>query len=164
MKKDIKNIVLETLSQISDPEIPVVNIIEMGMIRDVKIEEDEIKVLLTPTYSGCPAMRQIEDDILYTLGKKGFSDVTIETVLSPAWTTDWLSKETKEKLKNYGIAPPVKNSSDDIFNIISTTQTVNCPFCDSSKTELKSFFGSTACKSLYYCNNCQQPFEHFKCH
>ncbi|MCX7736889.1 MAG: phenylacetate-CoA oxygenase subunit PaaJ [Candidatus Kapabacteria bacterium] len=164
MKEDIKKIVLDTLSQISDPEIPVVNIIEMGMIRDIKIEEGEIKVLLTPTYSGCPAMRQIEDDILFSLGKKGFSDVTIETVLSPAWTTDWLSEGTKEKLKKYGIAPPVKNSSDNIFNIISTTQTVNCPFCDSSNTDLKSFFGSTACKSLYYCNNCQQPFEHFKCH
>lgn len=164
MNQDIKKIILETLSQISDPEIPVVNIIEMGMIRDVEISEQEIKVILTPTYSGCPAMRQIEDDILFVLGKKGFSDVSVETVLSPAWTTDWLNEETKMKLKNYGIAPPSKNSSGGLFNIVTSAETVSCPFCDSGNTQLRSFFGSTACKSLYYCNNCQQPFEHFKCH
>ncbi len=164
MNSNIKQIVIDTLSQISDPEIPVVNIIEMGMIRDVLLEDGSIQVILTPTYSGCPAMRQIEDDIVLALEKKGFNDVAVKTVLSPAWTTDWLSEETKVKLKNYGIAPPLKSNPDDIFNIISMNQQINCPFCNSEKTELKSFFGSTACKSLYYCNNCRQPFEHFKCH
>jgi ring-1,2-phenylacetyl-CoA epoxidase subunit PaaD len=164
INQDLKETILDRLSQISDPEIPVVNIIEMGMIRDVVINEDEIKVILTPTYSGCPAMRQIEDDIYTVLVKNGFSEVKVETVLSPAWTTDWMSEGTKEKLKNYGIAPPVKSNSENIFNIISTNPLVNCPFCGSDKTEMKSYFGSTACKSLYYCQTCQQPFEHFKCH
>lgn len=164
MNSEIKKNILDSLSEISDPEIPVVNIIEMGMIRGVEIEGDEIKVLLTPTYNGCPAMKQIEDDIYRILAKKGLSDVKVETVFSPVWTTDWLSDETKQKLKNYGIAPPVKGSSEDLFSVMFSKSAVNCPFCDSENTDLKSYFGSTACKSLYYCQNCQQPFEHFKCH
>jgi ring-1,2-phenylacetyl-CoA epoxidase subunit PaaD len=150
-----KNEILKLLHNVFDPEIPVLNIVEMGIVRDVIFEDDELLIKITPTYMGCPAMNTIENDILDILYSKGIKNVKVKTVYSPAWTTDWMSEETKNKLKEYGIAPP--REATDILDKIE------CPFCSSSETLLTSEFGSTACKSLHYCNQCQQPFEHFKC-
>ncbi len=155
-----KEEIFQFLTEVNDPEIPVLNIVEMGIVREVEFQGDSVRVVITPTYSGCPAMKVIEEEIVSALQKKGFENVTTRTVFSPPWTTDWLSEETKRKLKEYGIAPPGKASADDSSRI---TKNIHCPFCDSDNTELRSEFGSTACKSLHYCNNCQQPFEHFKC-
>ncbi len=160
----IESDIMKLLSGISDPEIPVVSIIEMGMVRGVEIRNDLVIVTITPTYSGCPAMHQIESDIQQSLLENGFENSVVQTKLSPPWTTDLMSDNTKFKLKQYGIAPPVGNSKDirmDLFPIMSK---ILCPFCDSEKTELKSEFGSTACKSYYFCNSCNQNFEYFKCH
>ncbi len=161
--KEQGQVILNYLAEINDPEIPVINIVELGIVKSIENRGDEVTVEITPTYSGCPAMRQIESDIISKLNSKGFSKVTVSTVYSPVWTTDFMSDETKSKLKNYGIAPPGKSedSNDDLFSI--NLQTIICPFCNSDKTEIRSPFGSTACKSVYYCDNCHQPFEHFKC-
>ncbi len=156
-----KEDVLRILSVIPDPEIPVVNISEMGMLRDVLISDQGYEIIITPTYSGCPAMGLIEHDIRMTLEASGVFPVTVKLVQDPAWTTDWMSDEAKDKLTKYGIAPPLHSScSNDVFgqNVIA------CPRCKSTSTILLSRFGSTACKSLYKCNNCKEPFEYFKCH
>ena len=134
---------------IPDPEIPVISVVELGVVRDINIEDDKISVVVTPTYSGCPAMQQMQDDIEKKLISNGFTNFEIITKLSPAWTTDWMSKETKEKLKKYGIAPPEK--------------IIECPQCNSKNIEIISEFGSTACKALYKCNDCLEPFDYFKC-
>jgi ring-1,2-phenylacetyl-CoA epoxidase subunit PaaD len=152
---------MNMLSVIPDPEIPVVSIQEMGMLRDVICGEDGYEVILTPTYTGCPAMGIIEQDIKMTLHHNGVSPVTVKLVYDPAWTTDWMTDVAKDKLKKYGIAPPLHSSCAlDTFahNIIE------CPQCLSGDTVMISRFGSTACKSLYQCNNCKEPFEYFKCH
>ena len=154
MIKD-KNEIMNLLEDVLDPEIPVLNIVEMGIVRDVIFDENELLIKITPTYMGCPAMNTIENDILDILYSKGIEDVKVKTVYSPAWTTDWMSEETKNKLKKYGIAPP-KEATELLDKI-------ECPFCSSGETLLTSEFGSTACKSLHYCNQCHQPFEHFKC-
>jgi len=159
-----KEKILEFLTVVKDPEVPVLNIVEMGIVRDAKINDKSLSIDITPTYSGCPAMNLIEDQIITALNKKGFDNITINTVLSPAWTTDWMSEKTKHKLKAYGIAPPERSSEIELDPLKVADKVVECPYCDSTKTELKSEFGSTACKSLYYCNHCRQPFEHFKCH
>ena len=157
--------ILELLEEIKDPEIPVVSIIEMGMVRGVRINGENINIQITPTYNGCPAMRQIEDDIISRLKIFGYENVSVENVLSPAWTTDWMSESTKLKLKTYGIAPPTKSNFNIEFPLkLFTSEKIDCPFCDSSNTKLTSEFGSTACKSLYFCDDCCQPFEYFKCH
>lgn len=149
------------LNEIPDPEIPVISVVELGVVRQVKIDSAEkVTVEITPTYSGCPALKAMEQEIYHKLREKGIKEVVVKTVLSPAWTTDWLSEETKMKLKNYGIAPPPKSTEIDAFEI---NQSVPCPFCGSNQTRLQSHFGSTACKALYYCDGCMQPFEHFKC-
>lgn len=155
--------IFEFLEEITDPEIPVVNIVELGIVRDVRYQSDSLQVDITPTYSGCPAMKVIESAIFSTLQEKGFENVVIKTVFSPPWTTDWLTEEAKQKLKEYGIAPPEKTGESTWIPFSNKNKKVSCPFCDSPQTELTSEFGSTACKSLYYCNNCEQPFEHFKC-
>lgn len=159
-----KEKILELLTAVKDPEVPVLDIVEMGIVRDVKVSDKSLKIDITPTYSGCPAMNMIEEQIVAALHKKGFDNITINTVMSPAWTTDWMNEKTKQKLKEYGIAPPERSSEIEFDPLKIVDKVVECPFCDSKKTELKSEFGSTACKSLYYCNNCRQPFEHFKCH
>ena len=158
-----KEQIIEYLEEITDPEIPVVNIVELGIVRDAHTKSDSVQVDITPTYSGCPAMRVIENAILSILKEKGFENVSVKTIFSPPWTTDWLTEEAKQKLKDYGIAPPEKGEKLNWMPFSNVNKKVNCPFCDSNQTELTSQFGSTACKSLYYCNNCQQPFEHFKC-
>jgi ring-1,2-phenylacetyl-CoA epoxidase subunit PaaD len=151
----------EWLNEIPDPEIPVINVVELGVVRNIVIHnDDQVTVEITPTYSGCPALKAMEQDIYKKLHEKGISKPIVKTILSPAWTTDWLSEETKLKLKNYGIAPPPKSNEKGAHDI---QQSVPCPFCGSSQTRLQSQFGSTACKALYYCDGCMQPFEHFKC-
>lgn len=156
-----KENIVEYLKEVLDPEVPVLNIVELGIVRDV-ILEDKITVVITPTYSGCPAMKVIEDDIRSKFKEKGIPEISIKTILSPAWTTDWIDEEAKIKLREYGIAPP-EGSADKSFLFESGPKTVHCPHCNSADTQLKSQFGSTACKSLYFCNQCSEPFDYFKC-
>lgn len=153
-----KDEITKLLAGISDPEIPVLSIIDLGIIRDVKFEGDLLVVDLTPTYSACPAIETIKQDITSAFIESGIKNFELHIVHSPAWTTEWMSDDAIRKLKEYGIAPPSKFNNE----IISEDEAVTCPFCNSENTILKSFFGSTACKSMYYCNNCSQPFEHFK--
>ncbi len=147
-----KEQVKEWLSEVTDPEIPVLNIVEMGIVREIHLREDEIRVDITPTYSGCPAMEAIEKAIGDRLRGRGIKQVEVRRVHATPWTTDWLTAEAREKLRSYGIAPPTPGDSEQ----------TQCPFCGSSETELRSFFGSTACKSLHFCRSCRQPFEEFK--
>ena len=152
------------LSEIPDPEIPVITITELGVIRNIELFSDEkVVITITPTYTGCPAMKLFEDEILKTLHEKDINAVEIKMVYSPAWTTDWLSEEAKNKLKKYGIAPPVSGTQDKGVLFESGPKNLECPKCGSKNTTLKSQFGSTACKSLYQCNDCLEPFEYFKC-
>ncbi|MCH2450926.1 MAG: phenylacetate-CoA oxygenase subunit PaaJ [Gracilimonas sp.] len=153
------------LREVTDPEIPVLNIVEMGIARKVEIGEDgKVLVKITPTYSGCPAMNAIEKLVNEKLEERGVEEFTVKLDFAETWTTDWMTEEAKGKLKDYGIAPPEKSKEDDDFlKNLSSTKVVPCPFCDSFETELVSQFGSTACKSQYFCNACDQPFEHFKC-
>ncbi len=149
------------MEDIYDPEIPVLSIIDLGIIRNVKITDDCIKILITPTYSGCPAMDVISMNIRMVLLQNGFTKIKITQQLSPAWTTDWMTQNGKEKLKAYGIAPPVGKSFDKKY---LEELKVECPLCHSKNTSLISQFGSTACKALYKCNDCLEPFDYFKCH
>lgn len=160
-----KDTVWSWLKEVIDPEIPVLNVVEMGIVRDVEINGHHVTVVITPTYSGCPAMNAIELEIHKILGEKGLKDVNVRTDFKESWTTDWMTDYAKKKLKDYGIAPPEKSDSSDDFltSLRGSQKVVPCPYCDSFETELQSEFGSTACKSQYYCNNCNQPFEHFKC-
>jgi ring-1,2-phenylacetyl-CoA epoxidase subunit PaaD len=151
------------LEEVTDPEIPVLSIQDLGIVRDVHIgEDDTIEVIITPTYSGCPAMNMIEVNIIATLQNAGFDKIKVTTVLSPAWTTDWLTEAGKEKLKAYGIAPPVGSVSKRA--LFGEEPEIECPICNSKNTEMLSQFGSTACKSLYRCKDCLEPFDYFKCH
>ena len=159
-----KDTIIKLLDQIKDPEIPILSIAEMGMLRDVSIEDDgKVKVFMTPTYSGCPATDLINVDIITLLQENGYDNVKIIEVLSPPWTTDWLSDEAKSKMIATGIAPPLERSSDKGF-LLGESPKVNCPYCKSTDTKLLSLYGTTACKSLYTCSDCLQPFDHFKCH
>jgi ring-1,2-phenylacetyl-CoA epoxidase subunit PaaD len=155
---------LDLLRGIPDPEVPALNIVELGIVRRVEIRADGgVTVEVTPTYSGCPAMRVIEEDIVAALGASGYKRVELRTVYSPAWTTDWLSDEAKAKLKAYGIAPPGRVDTDQpLVPLTSTARRAACPYCGSSNTERRSEFGSTACKAIHYCHHCHQPFEEFK--
>lgn len=157
-----KEKILEALKEVYDPEIPVLNIVEMGIVRDISFEGKKLVVKITPTYSGCPAMKTIEEEILNILRDDEFDEVTVEKIYAPPWTTDWLTGEAKHKLKLHGIAPPEKNSGIDSSRDYAV-KPVLCPFCSSRNTSITSYFGSTACKSLHYCFDCTQPFEHFKC-
>jgi ring-1,2-phenylacetyl-CoA epoxidase subunit PaaD len=149
------------LSSVNDPEIPVISIVDLGIVRDVKFHEEMVEVIITPTYSGCPAMDFIGANIKQALTENGFKNIKITHRLSPAWTTDWMPDEGKQKLKAFGIAPPVGKSFDKDY---LETQEVECPHCHSLNTQLISKFGSTSCKALYQCNNCCEPFDYFKCH
>ena len=156
-EKKIWNI-LET---VCDPEVPVLTITDLGIVRDVKINGDAIEVIITPTYTGCPAMDMIAMNIRLALIENGYSKIKITSVLAPAWTTDWMTEDGKRKLKEYGIAPPQNESGR--FNRPESFH-VQCPQCNSTNTKLISEFGSTACKALYQCNDCKEPFDYFKCH
>jgi ring-1,2-phenylacetyl-CoA epoxidase subunit PaaD len=158
----------EILQEVKDPEVPVLSIIDLGIVRNVKVNDlsenkKSIDIVITPTYSGCPAMDVISMDTRLKLIEKGYRDVKITQQLSPAWTTDWMSEAGKEKLKVYGIAPPNPKQqfcSEDMFR----QELVACPRCDSTHTELISQFGSTACKAMYRCLDCREAFDYFKCH
>jgi len=153
----------ELMHQIPDPEIPVIDIVELGVIRKVKLNnKSSVEITITPTYSGCPAMKQMEDDIRKQLNEAGFSEIKINTVYNPPWTTDWITQEAKVKLNNYGIAPP-EHSSIDKGVLLGRERIVKCPRCSSTSTQLVSQFGSTACKALYKCSDCLEPFDYFKC-
>jgi len=158
---EIRKEIFNLLSQIPDPEIPVLNIVEMGIVRDAYIVNGKLKVNITPTYSGCPAMKPIEDDIVKLLEESGYQATEVNLVYYPPWTTDWLTHEAKQKLEECGIAPP--QNTDESHDLNYQFTGILCPFCNSADTRLTSVFGSTSCKSLHYCNACQQPFEHFKC-
>ncbi len=147
------------LDQVADPEIPVLTIADLGIVRTVEINENKCIVTITPTYSGCPAMHQIEEEILKALSPTILTEV--KSTLSPAWTTDWMSEKGKEKLREYGIAPPENEVDKSV--LFAKPTVVPCPKCNSKNTRMVSQFGSTACKAHYQCNQCLEPFDYFKC-
>lgn len=153
----------EILSFVTDPEIPVLTIDEMGILKDVSVDNGSVTVTITPTYSGCPAIDQITEDVNTVLADNGYPESEVVLVLSPAWTTDWMSDESKEKLRAYGIAPPCRTT--DLSQTSEEQRllfTAACPQCRSLDTQLISEFGSTACKALWKCNQCKEPFDYFK--
>jgi ring-1,2-phenylacetyl-CoA epoxidase subunit PaaD len=150
------------LRRVPDPEIPVLNVVEMGIIRSVHVNGTAAEIGITPTYSGCPAMDVIGDEVKRSLLQNGYNTVTIKQVLSPAWTTDWLTDDAREKLRLYGIAPP-EHSTAEKAALQGAGKNVNCPRCRSSHTHMISNFGSTACKALWQCDDCKEPFDYFKC-
>ena len=155
--------VREILDRVVDPEIPVITIADLGILRDVRVEDDRVTVVITPTYSGCPAMDMITNEIRTILAGHGIDQVAIETRIRPAWTTDWLSEAGRRKLREYGIAPPAEPCSDKRMLRAGTAPVIACPLCGSEETERVSEFGSTACKALYRCRDCLEPFDYFKC-
>jgi ring-1,2-phenylacetyl-CoA epoxidase subunit PaaD len=149
------------LDNVKDPEVPAVSVIELGIIRALSWDGNHLSVDVTPTYSGCPATELIEELIVEALRAFGIRDSHINRVLTPAWSTDWITDEGREKLRAYGIAPPQGNASK--MSLLGTVEVITCPFCDSKHTERISEFGSTACKALYRCRDCLEPFDYFKC-
>jgi ring-1,2-phenylacetyl-CoA epoxidase subunit PaaD len=157
--------VLAILDGVMDPEVPVLSVRELGIVREVEIAADgAVTVVVTPTYSGCPAIGVIEQDILSALGRAGVERVSIRTTYAPAWTTDWIAPAARAKLKAYGIAPPARAESGmgELVQLLRRRATAQCPYCDSYETEIRSEFGSTACKAVAWCRACRQPFEEFK--
>ena len=158
---DLRQRAWNAAASVVDPEIPVLTIADLGVLRDVIVDGDDVEVAITPTYSGCPAMNMIALEIEIALERAGFRRPKVRTVLSPAWTTDWMSEDGRRKLRAYGIAPPQAASSR---RALFGEQAVACPQCSSDKTELLSEFGSTSCKALWRCKSCREPFDYFKCH
>jgi ring-1,2-phenylacetyl-CoA epoxidase subunit PaaD len=151
----------QAAASVLDPEVPVLTIDDLGILREVSIDDEgRVEVAITPTYSGCPAMDAIRADVEAALHSGGFRDVSVRMVLSPAWTTDWMSDDGRRKLREFGIAPPQARGSGPIVVALS----VRCPQCASADARELSRFGSTACKSLWACNACREPFDHFKRH
>ncbi|TKW74505.1 MAG: phenylacetate-CoA oxygenase subunit PaaJ [Bradyrhizobium icense] len=148
-------------AEVVDPEIPVLTIADLGVLREVAVHDGRVEVAITPTYSGCPAMNMIALEIELALERSGIAKPVIRTVLSPAWTTDWMSEDGRRKLREYGIAPPLAGSGR---RALFGEQQVECPQCGSADTELLSEFGSTSCKALWRCKRCREPFDYFKCH
>lgn len=154
---------MDILSGVPDPEVPVLSVVDLGIIREVKQDESgAVEVVITPTYSGCPAMDAIATNIRMELLANGYKQPKITTVLSPAWTTDWMSEEGKRKLRAYGIAPPLPKQQ--LCSAGMAGESIPCPHCGSFHTRKLSEFGSTACKALYQCEDCREPFDYFKCH
>ena len=151
--------VREVLSSVHDPEIPVLTIEDLGVLREVSVDGDHVTVTITPTYSGCPAMDEIRADIASALAAAGFADTEVRTALAPAWTTDWMSDDGRRKLREYGIAPP-----GELLLQIGRRPEIACPQCGSSDTEEMARFASTSCKSMWRCRSCREPFDHFKAH
>ncbi len=152
----------KVLEDVKDPEIPVLSVINLGIVRDVRLDGDDLEVVITPTYSGCPATAMIEQHVREAVARAGFEDARITTVLSPPWTTDWIDEDGRAKLKDYGIAPPVKGTPNKRA-LFGEAPEIACPHCGSNDTEMTSEFGSTACKALYRCRSCLEPFDYFKC-
>ncbi len=161
--KYIDPVLMPVLESVCDPEIPVISVIDMGIVHEATFMDGIVKLVITPTYTGCPAMDMITVNLKSAMQDAGYNDVTVSLVLSPAWTTDDMTAGGKEKLRKYGIAPPVEKTSDKSF-LGDESRIVPCPQCGSTKTELVSLFGSTACKSMYKCLDCKEPFDYFKCH
>ena len=158
---DLRQRAWDTAAQVVDPEIPVLTIADLGVLREVAVTDGAVEVAITPTYSGCPAMNMIALEIELALDRAGFRDSHVRTVLSPAWTTDWMSEEGRRKLTDYGIAPPQAASGRRaLFGVAQ----VSCPQCGSEDTEQLAEFGSTSCKALWRCKSCREPFDYFKCH
>lgn len=153
-----------TLETVTDPEIPVLTVTDLGIVRDVNLDDHgRVEVMITPTYSGCPAMTMIEHEIKAALEAAGFCDPKVTTVLSPPWTTDWLSEDGRRKLEDFGIAPPARATSSKRALLFGQEDEVRCPRCKSPETERVSEFGSTPCKAHYRCRECLEPFDYFKC-
>lgn len=150
------------LEEVKDPEVPVLSVLNLGVVRAVALDGDDLEVTITPTYSGCPAMNMIEAQIREVLARQGYPDARVRTVLSPPWTTDWIDQEGRDKLRAFGIAPPEKASSSKQA-LFGEVPAIACPQCNSKNTEMISEFGSTACKALYKCGDCLEPFDYFKC-
>ncbi len=156
----------EILEQIPDPEVPALSIVDLGIVRSVEVGGSKVTVSIAPTYSGCPATEVIEDSVVKSLHSGGISHVSIQRVLSPPWTSDWISDRGREKLREYGIAPPEKGAAARgtlLGDPMATERIVACPRCGAENTKKVSEFGSTACKSSYKCRDCLEPFEYFKC-
>ncbi|MBP6455393.1 MAG: phenylacetate-CoA oxygenase subunit PaaJ [Chitinophagaceae bacterium] len=154
-----KEKILEILENVADPEVPVLSVLDLGIIREIKINQNNIEIFITPTYSGCPAMQTIATNIKFELIANGIDNVVVKEILSPSWTTDWMTENGKKKLQEYGIAPPQYDE-----NKKGLDENIECPQCHSINTKLLSQFGSTACKALYKCLDCLEPFDYFKCH
>ena len=164
-----EKIIWDFLKEINDPEIPVLSIIDLGIVRKVNYQspplgDGGIEVIITPTYTGCPAMDMIAATIKIQLATLGFKKIKITQVLSPAWTTEWMSEEGKRKLREYGIAPPNPKQQVCDQKLFAAAEAIQCPNCNSYYTHRISEFGSTACKALYQCDDCKEPFDYFKCH
>ena len=151
----------QTLDQIKDPEIPVVSLVEMGVARDVQIDDDKVIVTITPTFAGCPAMHYMREQIVEQLHAIGVEQIEVRTSLNPPWTSEWLSDEVRSKIKSIGLAPPPRLFNQPSIEI-ALMEVVECPFCGSKNTSLENSFGPTLCKSMHYCRNCHQSFERFK--
>ncbi len=151
----------ELIKEVPDPEIPVLTLFDLGIVREIEMVDDHVEVTITPTYTGCPAMKTFEDDIKAKLNDNGYHLVTVKTVLSPAWSTDWMTEEGKDKLMKYGISPA--QGSADKSDLTEVAKNVQCPLCSATNTRMISQFGSTPCKSLYQCEECKEPFDYFKC-
>lgn len=160
-RADLQRIAWDAAATVVDPEIPVLTIADLGVLREVTVTDAGVEVAITPTYSGCPAMNMIALEIELALAREGIPNAKVRTVLSPAWTTDWMSEQGRRKLKDYGIAPPVAASGR---RALFGAQQVACPQCGSTDTEVLSEFGSTSCKALWRCKACREPFDYFKCH
>jgi ring-1,2-phenylacetyl-CoA epoxidase subunit PaaD len=160
-EQQIDKVLIPILEQVSDPEIPVLSIMEMGVVRSAIIENNIVKVEITPTYSGCPAMDVIGDDIQKALLDAGYQS-KIDLILAPAWTTDWITPKGRNALEEYGIAAPLDPIADKEA-LLDEKRIVKCTNCGSQNTKLVSQFGSTACKALFKCDDCQEPFDYFKC-
>jgi ring-1,2-phenylacetyl-CoA epoxidase subunit PaaD len=164
-----KERIWKLLESVTDPEVPVLSVHDLGIVREIKIDSSvsntkEVAIVITPTYSGCPAMDVIGMNIRLALLEAGYKHIEITQVLSPAWTTDWMTEAGKEKLKAYGIAPPQYKQAVCTPDSFQEEEAIPCPLCNSYHTRLVSQFGSTACKALYQCNDCKEPFDYFKCH
>ena len=160
-----KRTIYSYLEEVRDPEVPVLSVIDLGIVRDVILHDNrELEVVITPTYSGCPAMDVITLNIRIMLSTLGFKNVRVTQALSPAWTTDWMTEEGKRKLREYGIAPPTPRPQVCDQSLFAPNEAIQCPRCDSWNTHRVSEFGSTPCKALYACDDCKEPFDHFKCH
>ena len=157
-----KDQIFDWLEEVSDPEIPVLSVVDLGVVRDARMDNDRWLITITPTYSGCPAMKMMEQEIIKKLNDNGLEKVKVEMILSPAWTTDWLSFKGREKLREYGIAPPENEVDKSV--LFAEPTIVPCPKCKSKNTRMVSQFGSTSCKASYQCNDCLEPFDYFKCH
>jgi len=154
----------DAVGSVLDPEVPVLSVIDLGIVRDIREEDGTVVVDVTPTYSGCPAMRVIESDITDALVRAGAANVRVNTVFQPVWTTDWISPDARERLRAYGIAPPSGAAAvaGELIPLQRRVETIACPRCNSRNTERRSEFGSTACKAIYYCLSCTEPFEYLK--